>query len=116
MLRLAADEGFNNNILRGLLRREPSLDLVRIQDRGLSGEPDPSVLDWAAKERRVVLTHDANTMTSNAYDRVPAGLEMPGLVVASRKATPLQLIEDILFLAVCAEPHDLEGQVLYVPL
>ena len=32
MLRLAAYENFNNNIVRGLLRRSPTLDIVRIQD------------------------------------------------------------------------------------
>ena len=35
MLRFVADENFNNNIVRGLLRRQPELDLVRIQDVGL---------------------------------------------------------------------------------
>ena len=28
MLLLAADENFNNNIIRGLLRRQPDLDIV----------------------------------------------------------------------------------------
>lgn len=32
MLRLAADEDFNNRILRGLIRRQPELDIVRVQD------------------------------------------------------------------------------------
>jgi hypothetical protein len=45
MLRLAADENFNNNILRGLLRRHPGLDVFRIQDVGLSGADDPTVLE-----------------------------------------------------------------------
>ncbi len=35
---VAADENFNNDIVRGLLRREPKLDIVRIQDVGLSDE------------------------------------------------------------------------------
>ena len=48
MLRLAADENFNGDIVRGLLRRNPKLDIVRIQDVGLSGADDPSVLQWAA--------------------------------------------------------------------
>lgn len=30
MLKLAADENFNNDIVRGLLRRKPDLDIVRI--------------------------------------------------------------------------------------
>lgn len=32
MLRFAADENLNNDIVRGLLRRAPALDIVRIQD------------------------------------------------------------------------------------
>lgn len=45
MLLLAADENFNNDILRGLLRLEPSLDIVRVQDVGLKHAPDPIILE-----------------------------------------------------------------------
>jgi precorrin-6B methylase 2 len=38
MLRFAADENFNGDIVRGLLRRNPKLDIVRIQDVGLSAQ------------------------------------------------------------------------------
>ncbi len=58
MLRLAADENLNSDIFRGLIRRKPHLDIVRIQDVGLSGAEDAEVLDWAAREGRVLLTHD----------------------------------------------------------
>ena len=36
MLRFAADENFNGDIVRGLLRRNPNVDIVRVQDVGLS--------------------------------------------------------------------------------
>ena len=90
MLRLAADENFNNDIIRGLLRRKPDLDIVRVQDVGLSGSNDASVLEWAAQENRVLLTHDVTTLTSFAYDRVRAGLPMPGVFEVSR-AVPVGL-------------------------
>jgi hypothetical protein len=45
MLRLAADENFNNDIVRGLWHRRPDLDIVRIQDVGLSGADDPTILE-----------------------------------------------------------------------
>ncbi|MCX8049222.1 MAG: DUF5615 family PIN-like protein [Methylohalobius sp.] len=61
MLCLAADENFNNDIVRALLRRRPDLDIVRLQDVGLSGASDPAVLEWAAREGRVLLTHDVTT-------------------------------------------------------
>ena len=63
MLRLAADENLNNDIVRALLRRRRELDLVRVQDAGLSGAPDDIVLGWAAREGRILLTHDVSTVT-----------------------------------------------------
>jgi hypothetical protein len=50
MLLLLADENFNNDIVRGLLRKKPELDIVRVQDVGLRGAEDPVVLEWAANE------------------------------------------------------------------
>ena len=70
MLKLASDENLNNNIVRGLLRRKSHLDIVRIQDAGLTGADDPTVLEWAARENRVLLTHDVATMTRYAYERL----------------------------------------------
>lgn len=55
MLFLVADENFNNTIVRGLLRVKPNLDIVRVQDVGLFSASDPTVLEWAAKEDRILL-------------------------------------------------------------
>lgn len=52
VLRFLADENFNNDILRGVLRRTPDVDILRVQDVGLSGRPDPEILAWAAQEQR----------------------------------------------------------------
>ena len=70
MLRLAADENFNGDIVRGLLRRNPTLDIVRVQDVGLSGADDPSVLQWAADQGRIIVTHDISTLAKHAFDWV----------------------------------------------
>jgi hypothetical protein len=42
---LAADENLNNDLVRGLLRRRPDLDIVRVRDAGLAGADDPTVLE-----------------------------------------------------------------------
>ena len=44
MLRFLADENFDNAIVRGLLRRQPDLDIIRVQDTELSGANDPKVI------------------------------------------------------------------------
>ncbi|NEO15598.1 MULTISPECIES: DUF5615 family PIN-like protein [unclassified Moorena] len=56
MARFLADENFNNQIVRGVLRQSPDIDIVRVQDVDLSGADDPTVLAWAAQEGRMVLT------------------------------------------------------------
>jgi predicted nuclease of predicted toxin-antitoxin system len=44
MLRLVSDENFNGDIVRGLLLRQPALDLHRVQDVGLEEADDPTIL------------------------------------------------------------------------
>ena len=63
----------NNDIVRGLLRRKPDLDIVRAQDAGLTGLDDPALLAWAAAQDRVLITHDVSTMTAYAHRRMNAG-------------------------------------------
>lgn len=116
MLLLVADENFNNDILRGLMRRNPSLDIVRIQDVGLTHATDPEVLEWAAQENRVLLTHDQNTVTKFAYQRVVEGRRMPGVIEVNSSVPMNVAIEDILLLAVLSKDRELEGQIIYLPL
>jgi hypothetical protein len=116
MLRLAADENFNAGIVRGLLRRFPGLDIVRVQDAGLSGADDLAVLEWAAREGRIVLTHDISTLVSLAFQRIAAGQGMPG-VFATRARGPIgSTIDDLLLLVECGVDGEWEGQVLFLPL
>jgi hypothetical protein len=116
MLRLLADENLNNDIVRGLLRQRPDLNIVGVQDVGLSGADDPTVLAWAAQERRVLITHDVSTVTKYAYERIRAGQSMPGVFEVSRAVPIGRAIEDILLLAEYSLDDEWEGQVRYLPL
>jgi hypothetical protein len=107
------DENFKGAIVRGLLQ-QPGLDLIRVQDVGLLGASDAIILEWAAKEGRVLLTHDVNTITKYAYERLVTGLAMPGVIEVKQDASVSQIIHDILLLAEFEE--DCQGQVLYLPL
>lgn len=116
MVRFLADENFNNQIVRGVLRQSPNVNIVRVQDVGLSETDDPRVLEWAAQQGRVVLTHDVATMTRFAYERIQAGLSMPGLFEVSRRVPVGLAIEEILLLAECSLEKEWEGQVRFLPL
>jgi hypothetical protein len=116
MLRFVADENFNGAIVRGLLRQRPALDLVRVQDLGLSGINDSDLLIWAAREQRVVLTHDVTTWRRFAEDRVATGLPMPGVFEIGEHLSVRQAIDDLVLIAECSHDGEWEGQVRFLPL
>ncbi|MBE9061737.1 DUF5615 family PIN-like protein [cf. Phormidesmis sp. LEGE 11477] len=115
MLSFLADENFDNTIIRGLLRRNSILDIVRVQDVGLSGKDDPTILEWAAQEGRILLTHDVTTITRYAYDRVKARQTMPGVIEVSTNALVGRVIEDILIFVECSKEGEIEDQIQYLP-
>jgi hypothetical protein len=116
MLRLATDEDFNNRIVRGLLRRQPDLDIFRVQDAGLAGRDDEEVLAWAASEGRILITHDVTTMKRTAYDRIAAGLPMPGVFEVSQDVSIGTALDEILLLVLCSDQDEWQGQVRFLPL
>jgi predicted nuclease of predicted toxin-antitoxin system len=116
MLRLVTDEDVHDDIIRGLRRREPALDIVRVLDVGLDHTPDPIILDWAATEGRVLITGDLNTMVGFALDRVRAGLPMPGVLALLENVGIGRVIDDLLLVVKYDAADEVKDQVTYIPL
>lgn len=116
MLRLIADENFNNDIVRSLKLASPDLDLVRVQDVGLRKKDDPTILEWAAREGRILLTHDIRTIPHFAYERVRDGLVMPGVLEIPRTLSIGSAIADIMLLAQASNETEWQNQVIFLPL
>jgi predicted nuclease of predicted toxin-antitoxin system len=77
MFHLMSDADFNHDVARALKRERPDLDLVGVADVGLLHADDPSILAWASGNGRIVITHDRNTMSRFAYERVRLELICP---------------------------------------
>ena len=61
-VRFQADVNLNEVILRAVSRREPALVFHTAAAASLSGLPDPKVLERAAEEGCILVTHDLQTM------------------------------------------------------
>jgi Domain of unknown function (DUF5615) len=116
VLTFLADENFNNDVVRGVRLRYPQISIVRVQDVGLRQATDDAILEWAAKDERVVLTHDVKTMTRAAYERGASGERMPGVFEVGPGLSVGDAIEEIHLLAECSLPGEWEGQVRYLPI
>lgn len=116
MVRFAADENFNGIIVRGIRRHDPDIDILTAQEASMDGSDDPAILEWAAKLGRVLLTHDVTTMTAFAYDRVAAGLNMPGVLQVASHFQLSAVIDDLILVARCSLDDEWEGLVRHLPL
>lgn len=116
MLRMLADENFNADIVRGLLLRNPALDLIRVQDIGLRGASDAEVVAWAATNDRIILTHDRATLADHAFQRLVSGEPMAGVFIVNDRLSVGEVIEEVLLLDACTSQHEWNGRVVYLPL
>ena len=116
MLRFLIDENFDQRILRGLRLRRPQLDYVVVQQAGLSGLSDPALLEWAATEHRVMLTHDVNSITRYAAERMKQALSMPGVIIVPGDLEIGRAIADLETIIECGTDADLVNQIQYLPL
>ena len=112
MLRLASDMDVHGDIVRGLRRRQPNIDLMRVQDALPEGTPDADVLSWAASENRVLVTNDRNTMIAAACRRVEVGEPMPGLIVTTGTQSVGAAIDDLLLIAKCMSESEMRDHVV----
>ena len=116
MIRFLADEDIKDQIFRGVLRRLPDLDFVRVQDVGLRTFRDDRVLEFAAQENRILITHDVSTMGRFAKVRLLAGKPMPGVFEISQNLPIGRAIEEIVIIAECSRADEWNGLIKYLPL
>jgi predicted nuclease of predicted toxin-antitoxin system len=102
--------------LRGVRLIVANFDVVRVQDTEIYEAGDPIVLEWAAKEGRILLTHDVKTMPDYAYDRVRAALPMLGVLVIQQSTAIGDAIEAIAMIAVASEADEWKDKVVFLPL
>jgi hypothetical protein len=116
MIRLLTDEDFDHNILRGLIRRVPHLDFVLVHDVGLTSQPDPVLLKWAASRHRSIITHDDKTMVPYARQLVRQGEPMAGLILVPQSLGIGRAIDDLELIVECYSESDMRDRIERLPL
>lgn len=116
MIRFLLDENFNGKIVRGLRARQPVVDMIRVQDTELYGADDPTVLEWAAQEGRILLTHDLDTMTKYASERIEQGLPMAGVILVHDTLPVAKVVDDLLAVLGASEASEWKNRIDFLPL
>jgi len=63
-----ADHDLNEQIVVGVLRGAPMAEFRRVHELGFATRNDAFLLDYAAEQGLIIVSHDVNTMTAAAYE------------------------------------------------
>jgi hypothetical protein len=115
-VRFLADEDIDAGIIQGLRSREPAIDILDVKIAGLRGAKDPVLLELAAEQSRILITHDRNTMTRHFYERLAAGKSGPGLFIAPQQPHAVgEIVEALLLLWSASQTEEWWNQIVYLP-
>lgn len=114
--RFLADHDFRGPIINGVQRAEPACEILLVRDLGLAASPDEEVLEAAANDGLLLLSHDRNTMIAAALARMAQSLPVKGLFIAKperpfRRAN----IDSIVLIWATSEAEEWEGKIEYLP-
>ena len=114
-IRFQADADFNQDIVTGVRRRVREVDFQTAHDAMLRGVADADVLSLAAREGRILLTHDRRTMPEHFAEFIEKQ-ESPGLFVVSQRADILIVIEDLILIWSASEADEYINSIRTLPL
>lgn len=115
-VRFLFDEDVDHRILRGLTRREQTIDILTVPAAGLTSAADRDVLRWAAANQRVLVTQDVNTMTKYLFQEVEAGGPTPGVIFVPRDVSIGRTIDDLLLVWSASTAEEWTGRYDFLPL
>jgi len=113
--RFLADADFNQKIIFGRRRRERTIDFQTAHQGDVLGRPDSEVLSIAARENRVLVSHDRRTLPAH-FARFTATQSSPGLIVVSQEAGIGAVIEDLLLIWAASTLEEWRDKIGFVPL
>jgi len=114
-IRFQADADFNQNVIRALRRRQPSLDFQTADEPGLRGLDDPEVLAIASREGRILVSHDRHTMPQHFADFLMTQ-HSPGVFILSQYLPISQAVEELLIVWEASEAEEWIDTIQSLPL
>ena len=93
------------------------IDVARVGDPAdlPRGTKDPSLLLWAEREDRVVVSLDRRTMPGHLSSHLAAGRHSPGIIILDPSYSLGELVFYLVLTAYACGPDELRDQVIGLP-
>src|SRR5687768_16013818 len=114
-LKFQADADLNEDIVKGVWRRVPEIDFKTATVACLEGLNDIEVLHQAARENRILVTHDRRTMPLQ-FGEFVTDHECPGLLLVSKRTGVREVIDDIVLIWSASEADEYLNRMTTIPI
>jgi hypothetical protein len=115
-VRFLADEDVRAAIVEGLRSRESAIDILDVKTAGLRGMADEALLELAARDDRILITHDRKTMPLHFRERVEVGKSAPGVFIVPQQQSAVGgVIEWLLLVWTASQAEEWRNQIVYLP-
>ena len=115
MIHFQADADLDHDIVLAVRRRERAVDFASAADGGIVGLGDPEVLEIAAQQDRILVTHDRRTMPDHFRHRLESGKESPGVFIVSQFEPIGSVVEVLMLVWSTSEPAEWRNQICHLP-
>jgi hypothetical protein len=110
-----ADADLNQNILLATVRQQPGIDFQSATKAGLIGLNDQEVLALAAREGRVLVSHDLRTMPAHFGWFVESN-RSPGVILMPQHLPIGLCSEQLVLIWSATEAEEWVNRICYLPL
>lgn len=114
-IRFQADADFNQIIVSAIVRRVPAIDFRTATAASLAGLKDADVLTLAAREGRILVSHDQTTMPGHFAEFVRAS-HSPGLIVVPQHLPLRAVVDDLILVWTVSRPEEWSNRVAFLPI
>jgi predicted nuclease of predicted toxin-antitoxin system len=114
-IRFQADADLNQIIVSAVLRRVPAIDFRTATTAGLAGLKDREVLALAARDGRILVTHDQATMPRHFGDFARLQFS-PGLIVVPQHLAVGDVAEDLILVWTVTQADEWTDRIAFLPI
>jgi len=114
-IQFQADADFSQTIVQALRRHQPAIDFQSADEAGIRGLPDPEVLAFAAREGRLLVSHDRSTMPAHFTDFI-AKQHSPGVFIFAQDVPIGRAVEELLMIWETSEAEEWVDLFQWLPL
>jgi len=114
-IRFQADADFNQIILNAIVRRYPEIDFRTATIAGLAGLKDADVLALAARDSRLLITHDHSTMPRHFGEFIQS-TPSPGLIVVPQRLPVREVVDALILIWTATQPEEWVNRIAYLPI